>query len=293
MQQRNIGERAVGAIGLGAMPMSIEGRPDAEQSIRTIHAALDAGVSLIDTADAYYVAGEEPGHNELLVAAALRSHPERDRVLVATKGGHYRSPDGGWPVDGRPEHLIACAEASRQRLGVEVIDLYQLHRPDPTVAYAESLGALKHLLDTGVIRYAGISNADLEQIELARQILGPRLVSVQNQLSPVFRDSLPVLRRCAELGLAFLPWRPLGGLTYDRDDAALRPFTQVAAAHQVSVAVAILAWLLAQGPHVIAIPGSTRPETIRNSVSAADLVLTEAEVAWLDGAGPAPDGISD
>jgi aryl-alcohol dehydrogenase-like predicted oxidoreductase len=293
MQQRNLGEFRVGAIGLGAMPMSIEGRPDAERSIRTIHAALDAGVSLIDTADAYYVAGEEPGHNELLVARALRDYPERDQVLVATKGGHYRSPDGGWPVDGRPEHLLACAEASRQRLGLEVIGLYQLHRPDPNVAYAESLGALRQLLDTGVIRYAGISNADLEQIELARQILGPRLVSVQNQLSPAFRDSLPELRRCAELELAFLPWRPLGGLTYERDDAAVRPFAQLAAVHEVSVAVVILAWLLAQGRHVIPIPGSTRPETILDSISAADLVLTGAEVAWLDGTGPAPDGVSE
>lgn len=286
MQQRLIGQRSVSAIGLGAMPMSIEGRPPAERSIRTIHAAIDAGVRLIDTADAYYRAGEQPGHNEELIAAALKGYPASGEVLVATKGGHYRSADGDWPVDGRPQHLIAAAKASCRRLGVEAIGLYQLHRPDPSVEFAESIGALRQLLDEGVIVSAGLSNVDAEQIRQAAALLGSRLVSVQNQLSPAFRSSEDELRLAAELGLAFLPWRPLGGLTYGRDDRLIKPFAELARLREVSPAAVVLAWLLAKGPHVIPIPGSTRPETILDSISSAGLRLSTDELRSLDATEP-------
>src|SRR5262245_15854671 len=214
MHTRTIGSVAVSAIGLGGMPMSIEGRPDEARSIRTIHAALDAGVTLIDTADAYHLLAGEAGHNERLIAKALASYPGgTSDVLVATKGGHLRPGDGSWYVDGRPEYLKQACEASLKRLGVDAIGLYQHHRPDPRVPYADTIGAIRDLLDAGNIRLAGISNADPEMIKQANEILGGRLASVQNQFSPAFRSSEPELDLCTELGIAFLPWSPLGGIS--------------------------------------------------------------------------------
>jgi aryl-alcohol dehydrogenase-like predicted oxidoreductase len=285
MHSRNIGNVAVSAIGLGAMPMSIEGRPDEARSIRTIHAALDAGVTLIDTADAYHLKPGETGHNERLIAKALASFGgDTSDVLVATKGGHVRPGDGSWALDGSPRHLKEAAEASLKALGVEAIGLYQYHRPDPKVPYAESAGALKDLLDAGKIRLAGISNASIEQIEIARRMLGPgNLASVQNQFSPAYRSSEAELRHCAELGIAFLPWSPLGGIgragLLGTRHAAFR---EVASAHGVSPQQVTLAWMLAKAPVVIPIPGASRPESITDSAKAADLVLTAAELDRLD-----------
>lgn len=283
MQRRTIGSREVSEIGLGGMPMSIEGRPDEARSIATIHAALDAGVTLIDTADSYHIHPDEVGHNEELIARALRSWGgDTSGVLVATKGGHLRPGDGSWTVDGRPSHLIEAAKASARRLGVETIDLYQFHRPDPSVPYADSIGALRELLDAGVIAMAGISNASVAQIDEARGILGADLVSVQNQFSPAHRSSLVELRHCAELSLAFIPWSPLGGIRGAGTVGSAHPaFGEVAEAHGVSPQQVALAWELALAPVVIPIPGASRPASIRDSVGAADLVLSAEEMARL------------
>ncbi|MFI1360149.1 aldo/keto reductase [Streptomyces sp. NPDC020898] len=283
MQTRRIGDVEVSAIGLGGMPMSIEGRPDEARSIATLHAALDAGLTLIDTADAYHRDADEVGHNETLIAKALASHERGPDVLVATKGGHLRPGDGSWTLDGSPAHIKAACEASLRRLGVEAIGLYQFHRPDPKVPYAESVGAVRELLDEGKIRLAGVSNADPDQIRLANEILGGRLVSVQNQFSPAFRSSEPELRLCDELGIAFLPWSPLGGISRAGDlGSAYAPFARVAAAHGVSPQRVCLAWMLAKSPVVVPIPGASRPETIRDSAAAVDLVLSAEETAELD-----------
>ena len=284
MQQRRIGGRTVSAIGLGAMPMSIEGRPDEERSIRTIHAALDEGITLIDTADAYHLKAGEVGHNESLIAKALASYGgDASDVLVATKGGHLRPGDGSWTVNGSPEYVKQAAEASLKRLGLDAIGLYQFHRPDPSVPYADSIGALRDLLDAGTIRMAGISNASPEQIRLANEILGGRLVSVQNQFSPSFRSSEPELRLCAELDIAFLPWSPLGGISAAAELGGQHSaFQDVAAAHGVSPQQVCLAWMLAKAQQVVPIPGSSRPETIRDSAAAADLTLTADELERLD-----------
>lgn len=284
MQTRRIGDRVVGAVGLGAMPLSVEGRPDEDRAFATIHAALDAGVTLIDTADAYYAQADGVGHNEALVAKALAAHDRGGDVLVATKGGHLR-PDGGWTVDGSPEHLRRACEASLARLGVEAIGLYQFHRPDPSVPYAESLGALSELLSEGKIRMAGVSNVDPGLIRLAHDILGENLVSVQNQFSPAFRSSEPELRLCDELGLAFLPWSPLGGMSRAGGlGSAHTAFARIAEEHGVSPQRVCLAWMLAKSPHVVPIPGASRPETVRDSAAAADLALTDEEIAALDSA---------
>jgi aryl-alcohol dehydrogenase-like predicted oxidoreductase len=285
MHQRSIGAAMVSAVGLGAMPMSIEGRPEEERSIRTIHAALDAGVTLIDTADAYHLHAGETGHNERLIARALATYGnDTSGVLVATKGGHLRPGDGSWTLNGSPEHLRRAADASLKALGVDVIGLYQFHRPDPRVPYAESIGALKELRDAGKIVMAGISNASVEQIDIARQILGDDgLASVQNQFSPAFRSSEVELNYCARLGIAFLPWSPLGGIRRAGELGTRHwAFQAVAEAHSVSPQQVALAWMLAKAPVVIPIPGASRPESIRDCVRAANLTLTAAELDRLD-----------
>jgi aryl-alcohol dehydrogenase-like predicted oxidoreductase len=270
------------------MPMSIEGRPeDRSQSIATIHAALDAGITFFDTADAYHLPGDEVGHNEELFAEALRSYGgSTEGVLVATKGGHLRPSPGAWALDGSAEHLKEAAQASARRLGVEQIGLYQFHRPDPKVPYAEAIGALKDLLDAGTIGLAGISNASVDQIHQAQEILGGRLASVQNQFSPAFRSSEVELEECARLGIAFLPWSPLGGISKAAGlGDKFAAFAEVAQAHDVSPQVVCLAWELAKSDVVIPIPGSSRPATITDSATAVDLELSADELARLDSAG--------
>ncbi|GAA4226892.1 aryl-alcohol dehydrogenase-like predicted oxidoreductase [Streptosporangium album] len=286
MQARRIGDVQVSAIGLGGMPMSIEGRPDEQRSIAAIHAALEEGVTLIDTADAYHRDADEVGHNESLIARAVAGYGgDTSDVLIATKGGHLRPGDGSWTLDGSPDHLKKACDASLKRLGVEAIGLYQFHRPDPKVPYADSVGAIRDLLDAGKIRFAGISNADPEQIRLSNEILGGRLVSVQNQFSPAFRSSEPELELCAELGITFLPWSPLGGISRAGElGSRFAVFADVARAHEVSPQQVCLAWMLAKAPVVIPIPGSSRPETIRDSVAAVDLKLSAEELARLDAA---------
>ncbi|WP_066516526.1 aldo/keto reductase [Curtobacterium ammoniigenes] len=285
MKQRVIGDVSVSAIGLGGMPMSIEGRKDERQSIATIHAALEAGVTLIDTADAYHLAAhDEVGHNELLIAKAIREYKgDTSGVIVATKGGHLRPEPGPWAQNGDPAYLKEAAKASAKRLGVDAIDLYQYHRPDPKVPYADSIGALVELLDEGVIKMAGISNANVDQIREANEILGGRLVSVQNQFSPKFRSSEEELVLCDEMNIAFLPWSPLGGISSAADlGSTFEEFARVGRDHGVSPQVVALAWELAKSDVVIPIPGASRPQSILDSVTAATVKLRPEEIERLD-----------
>ena len=284
MQQRPIGNRTVSAIGLGEMPLSIEGRPDRSQAIATIHASLDAGVTIIDTADAYSLGVQEHGHGERLVAEALAAYGgSTDDVLVATKGGHRRPGDGSWTVHGDPSYVKEACEASLKALGVDAIGLYQYHRPDPTVPWAESVGALADLLDEGKILMAGVSNATVAQIDEAQQVLGGRLVSVQNEFSPRFRSSEGELEHCEKLGIVFIPWSPMGGIgRSDRIEQHFPAFAAVAEEAGVSPQQVTLAWMLAKGSRVIPIPGSSRPETAAASAAAADITLTPEQVSRLD-----------
>jgi aryl-alcohol dehydrogenase-like predicted oxidoreductase len=284
--QRRIAGQDVFPIGLGAMGMSLEGRPEEAQSIRTIHAALDAGVNLIDTADAYARDGSEVGHNERLVAKALAGR--REDVIVATKGGHTR--DGtAWELDGSPEHLRAACEASLRALRTDRIDLYQYHRPDPDVPYAESIGALKQLQDEGKVRWIGISNASIEQIEEARGIAD--VVAVQNQLSLEFSSPLAKgeVEHCERNGIAFLPWSPLGGIR-EAHEAPGRHHPVRAAAEErgVSPQRVALAWLLSLSPAVIPIPGASRTESILDCVGAVELELGAGELAAISAAAAGP-----
>jgi aryl-alcohol dehydrogenase-like predicted oxidoreductase len=277
-----VGRVEVGAIGLGAMPLSTkEDRPAPQDAEAVVHAALDAGVTLIDTADAYAWDESEFGHNESLVAAALRSYGPAD-VLVATKGGHTRRGQE-WELDGSPAYLRSACEASLRRLGVDAIGLYQFHRPDPATPWEESMGALRSLVDDGLVRMVGISNADVGQIDAAREIVGPALVSVQNQFSPGWRSSAGELAHCASLGLAWLPWSPFGGVSQAGSLGSAAPaFAEVADELGVSAHQVALAWHLAQADVVIPIPGASRPASIRDSAAAADLELTADQLQRLD-----------
>lgn len=280
---RHLGDLVVPAIGLGAMTLTqVEGYDEA-RSIRTVHAALDAGIRLVDTADVYGPGGGY-GVNEQLVARALaRWGGPREEVVVATKGGHLRHPDGTWWIDGSPAHLGEACRASLSRLGLECLPLYQHHRPDPRVPYADSIGALAELHAAGLVARVGISNASSDQVREAHRILGPALVSVQNAYSPVDRAGEEQIDVCAELGLTFLGYSPLGGM---RDAKALGSragaFASVAEARGVSPQRIALAWQLARGRHVMPIPGASRPESVIDSVAALDLVLSADELGQLD-----------
>jgi aryl-alcohol dehydrogenase-like predicted oxidoreductase len=284
MQLREIRDVKVSAIGLGEMPLSVQDRPEEAHAHRVVHTALDAGITLIDTADAYSQGADDFGHGERLVGAALRSYGgDTSNVLVATKGGHTRTADGSWELDGRREYLKDACRKSLAALGVEQIGLYQFHRPDPSVAWADSIGALAELLDEGLIRLAGVSNATIAQIDEANEVLGGRLAAVQNQFSPAYRSSLDELRHCGEKGIAFLPWSPLGGMSSAADLGGHHgAFADVAQAHHATPQQVALAWHLAQGPHVLPIPGSSRPQTVEASAAAADLQLSDDELARLD-----------
>ncbi len=288
MDSRTIGDTKVSAIGLGAMPLSCPHAVDEERAIATVHAALDAGITLIDTADAYAPDSDSVGHNERVIAKALATWSvDTSHVLVATKGGHTRTPGGGWGLDGSPNHLRRACDASLRALGVDTIGLYQYHRPDPGVPYAESIGALAELRDAGRIRLVGISNASIDQIDIARRVLGDGgLASVQNEFSPRFRSSEPELRHCSDHDIAFLPWSPLGGAGHARElGERFAPFAEVAGEVGASPQQVALAWMLAKSPVVIPLPGSTRPITARESAAAAELLLSQDQLARLDAAG--------
>jgi aryl-alcohol dehydrogenase-like predicted oxidoreductase len=286
----SVGRTEVGAIGLGLMTFDQTGTQPREQLAATVRAALDAGITLFDTADAYgpgddLGAGAQ-GENEMLIAGLLDELGVRDRVLLATKGGHVRTDEGPWEVDSRPEHLRRAVDDSLGRLGVEQIALWQHHRPDPDVAYEDVVGTLQEIHATGKVRMVGLSNADTDQIRLAHKVLGHALVSVQNQFSPAFRSSRPEIHLCEELGLAFLPWSPLGGLSDAKELAEKHPaFAGVADRRGVSAQQVALAWELAQSPVVIPIPGAKRPASVTDSAAAADLELTDEEIAELDADG--------
>jgi aryl-alcohol dehydrogenase-like predicted oxidoreductase len=263
-------------IGLGAMKMSLAGRQPEERSIATIHAALDAGVNLIDTADAYAIDDDDVGHNERLIAKALRGR--RDGVIVATKGGHTR-PGGSWALDGRPEHLQAACEASLRALETDRIDLYQYHRPDPEVPYEDSIGALRELQDEGKVRWIGISNASVQQIDLACSIAD--IAAVQNQLSLEYQGPIErgEVTECERRGIAFLPWSPLGGISSAAEAAGRHAVVRAAAeAHGVSPQQVALAWLLSLSPVVIPIPGASRTESILDCIAVVELELTAEEL---------------
>ena len=269
----------VSAVGYGGMHLSIQDRPSEEQGIRVIHAALDAGVTLIDTADVYCLDDSEIGHNERLIARALQtSQQNRDQVIVATKGG-MRRPGGRWEMAGRPEQLRAACDRSLKALGVDRIDLYQLHTPDGAVPLAESVGGLADLKQEGKVRWVGLSNVSVRQIQEAESIVP--VTTVQNRLNPFFREALAegVVEHCTRQGIGFLAYSPIGGGRLNRKLPAHPVLRPMASRLGVTPHVLVLAWVLARSPAVIVIPSARTVEHAVDSTTAAALKLSEADLS--------------
>jgi aryl-alcohol dehydrogenase-like predicted oxidoreductase len=306
MNIRTLGSsgREVGAIGLGCMPMSwayVGDETSEEESIRVIHRALDLGMTLLDTADCY-----GPFTNEELVGRALEGR--RDRAVLATKAGLVTGPNGTYPMqnDARPEHIREAADGSLRRLRTDVIDLYQLHRIDPGVPLEESWGAMAELVAAGKVRALGLSEANVEQLERAHAI--HPVASVQSEFSLWFQERLDdVVPWCAAHGAAFIPYSPLGRgfLTgtiveakvdprdfrsrlprfaqdaVDANQALIRHIGAVADRHDATPGQIALAWVLAQGPHIVPIPGTRRLRHLEENAAAAEILLTREDLAEL------------
>jgi pyridoxine 4-dehydrogenase len=259
-----LGDLTVNRLGFGAMRLCGEDawgrRRDGGHANRVLHRAVELGVNFIDTADSY-----GPEVNESLISQAL--HPYPPGLVIATKGGLVRPDRRSWVPDGRPEHLRRAIEGSLKRLRLERIDLYQLHAPDPKVPFIESVEALADLRRLGKIRHIGISNVTVAQLEAARSIAP--IVSVQNAYNLRNRTSEDVLAACELLGIAFLPWYPLGGTRGLR----ARKIKQVAARRGLSHAALSLAWLLAKSPVMLPIPGTRSIDHLEDNVLAAALKL--------------------
>lgn len=287
MRTRQLGPFTVSAIGMGCMPLSMarDPRPSQEQATATVHAALDAGITFFDTADIYAPSWDQMGHNERTLATALRGVAGRDQLVVATKGGITRGEGERWGRDGSEKYLRKALEASLRALEVDCIDLYQWHRPDRWKAYSDVVEVFRKFRDEGLVKAVGISNANVEEIEVAQQVLGEGgLVSVQNEFSPRFRCSTDELYFCDQQGIAFLPWSPLGGTGGHATEVGNRfaAFGEVAREHGVSPQQVVLAWELAKSEHLIPIPGASRPESITDSAKAVELELGQEELDRLD-----------
>ncbi|MBI4694769.1 MAG: aldo/keto reductase [Gammaproteobacteria bacterium] len=267
-------------IGLGAMPLSIQGRPEAAQAATVIRRFVELGGDLIDTANVYCLDDRDIGHSERLIAAALEDLGA-DHVVVATKGGLVR-PRGQWLTDARPAELRRACEQSLKDLRVERIRLYQLHAVDDHVSIEESLGELIRLKEEGKIEHIGLSNVSLPQLERALH-LAP-IVSVQNRFNVFEKRDIAngIIEFCANHDIAYLPHSPAGGhhghIRTQRD----RTLATIARAHAVSPYQVVLAWLLQLGAHVIPIPGASRLASIEDSMKAVGLTLTAAEIASLE-----------
>jgi aryl-alcohol dehydrogenase-like predicted oxidoreductase len=286
---RLLGDRTVSAVGLGGAPIALRPViPNESDAIRVVHAALDAGVTLLDTADVY---SPKPGsgYSEFIFGRAVRTWPGADDVVIATQGGKYWDGDGEVRISGRPDYLKKACEASLTALGLDVIDLYQFHEPDPDVPYEESIGALIDLRDEGKIKQIGISNVDVGLIE--RTVKLTPIACIQNRFGPDYRSAGLEIDLCQQLGIAFLAWGPLGGLqASNRNESVRATFASVAAGHGVSPEQVAIAWSLALSPCLIPIPGATRPETILDSVGGAQVELSPADLEILGAATERPSG---
>jgi aryl-alcohol dehydrogenase-like predicted oxidoreductase len=268
-------------IGLGAMPLSLSGRPDEATAIGVIKAALDAGVDFIDTANSYCIDQNDVGHNERLIAKALKKLGAAGKVTVATKGGMIR-PGGAWNMEGRPAELIKACEKSLVDLGVDTITLYQLHGPDPRVAFADSVGALAQLQQQGKIRHIGLSNVDVAQIQQAQRAVA--VVSVQNECNVQERGDLRngVLKYCAQQNIAYIAYSPVGGYWGHGRLAQNRTLLELGRKHGVSPQRIMLDWLLSLGEHVLPIPGASKARSIQDSAQAANLKLGPEDLKKLE-----------
>jgi aryl-alcohol dehydrogenase-like predicted oxidoreductase len=314
MEQRTLGEGLkVSAEGLGCMGMSeFYGAGDDEESVATIHEALDSGVNFLDTADMY-----GPFTNERLVGRAIKGR--RDEVVLATKFGNQRGEDGSFiRINGAPEYVLAACDASLERLGVDVIDLYYQHRVDRTVPIEETWGAMKSLVEAGKVRHLGISEASSATIERAHAV--HPVAALQSEYSLWSRDPEDgTLDTCRRLGIGFVAYSPLGrgfltdeaatvssgeedfrsrnprfnGTAFENNLALVKNLEVIAAEKRVTVAQLSLAWVLSRGNDVVPIPGTKRRKWLRENIAATEIHLSDDDVARLEAAVPrdAVDGL--
>jgi pyridoxine 4-dehydrogenase len=264
------GDLTVNRLGFGAMRITGEGiwgePPNRDQTKAALRRAIELNINFFDTADSY---GPEVSEN--LIAETLYPYP--DDLVIATKGGLVRPGPGRWVPDGRPEHLREACEGSLRRLKLDQIMLYQLHRPDPKVPYAESVGALAELKDQGKIRHIGVSNVTEDELREAQRITA--VVSVQNRYNAADRSSESMVDLCDQEKLAFLPWAPI------QDADRLPPVLSAARIHGVSTRQIVLAWLLTRSPEMLPIPGTGSPDHVAENVAAASIQLTNLETTAL------------
>ena len=298
MKQHKLGNRQVSAIGIGCMNVSwiwsngaaLDPVRRQESAIPAIHAALDAGVTLLDTADIYAPTWDAFGHNEVFVAEALRTwsgtKEQKNKVVIATKAGISRQPGERWGRNGSLDYLLRAAEASAGRLGVEKIDLWQHHRLDPEIVFETQVANILALKERGIVDQIGVSNYDAKQLEIAIKIAGGPdeggIVSIQNEFSPRYRYDLDVLAVCEKYGVAYLPWSPLGGMNNKKAITDSDAFEEIANKHNVSKYAIALAWEIKTSPSVIPIPGATRTESILDCITALDVTLSDDEFEYLN-----------
>ncbi|MBW4445533.1 MAG: aldo/keto reductase [Spirirestis rafaelensis WJT71-NPBG6] len=285
METKQLGKTGVyvSVIALGGMPMSLSSRPPESESLKVIHRALDLGVTFIDTADSYCKDESDKHHNEKLIHKALQTYNgDASNVIVATKGGLMR-PQGSWTRNGNPEHLRKTIRESFEALGGnKPIDVWQYHAPDPDYTIEEALKPAKEAVESGLIRFVGVSNFSVEQIKQAREVV--EIVSVQNQYSPWYRqpEKDGVLKYCEQEQLTFLPWSPFGGSRRHSDLQDIKAIAQLAKEKGVSVYCIVLAWLRSKSPSILPIPGASKVSSIEDSVRAADVKLSDDEVQKID-----------
>jgi aryl-alcohol dehydrogenase-like predicted oxidoreductase len=293
LQTRKIADLTVSLVGLGCMPLSnIKMVDHREQAIATVHHAIDSGITLLDTANVYSPTWDTFGHNETLVAEAMRTYSGKadiSKVIIATKGGIIKPAENVVERDGTREGLLKACEASLKRLNTSSIELYQFHRHDPSVTYTEQMLSLKALKDAGMVKRIGLSNAQGPELDIALEILGgPNdggVVSIQNEYSPRYRGEQDVLDKCAELGIAFLPWSPLGGAAQAGEvGSRYSDFAAVATEVGATAQEVVLAWLLALTPVMIPIPGATKTATVDSIIRSTELKLTSTQVERLTAA---------
>lgn len=272
MQSSALGE--IPDIGFGGMPLSIQGRPSEDEGRRVLNAAIDAGMTLVDTADVYCLDDRDIGHNERLIASIGRKD-----IRVATKAG-LRRPNGAWTNDASPRHIREACEQSLRSLQTDRIWLYQLHAPDPKVAFEKSVEAFAELRREEKFEHFGLSNVSVKQIEQAGAILP--VVSVQNRLNPYFRESVKVAKACAERNIVFLAYSPVGGGRLAKKLPRFDVLIDLARKHDRSVHAIVIAWVRAQGKTVVPIPAARSVEHALDSAKAADLLLDEEDVRMID-----------
>ena len=309
MKQRKLGNKEVSAIGIGCMNVSwiwsdgaaLDPVRRLESAIPAIHAGLDAGITLLDTADIYAPTWEDVGHNEIFVAEALRTwsgtKEQKDKVLIATKGGITRSDGEVWGRDGSLDYLVRAAEASATHLGVQQLDLWQHHRLDPSIDFETQFENVMALKERGLTKQVGVSNYDAKQLLKAIEIGGTPdqggLVSIQNEFSPRYRHDLDVLEICEQYGIAFFPWSPLGGVRTKAAISDSSAFEEVASKYSASPYAIALAWEMKTSPAVLPIPGATRAETVLDCITATEIELSDDDFDYLNQNLPTEAAVSD